>query len=60
MSRAKLKEEGHKALHKGDPSAALEFFNMVCYCTFCGLEVNLFSPIIVVSFVSIALAYITI
>jgi hypothetical protein len=36
MSRAKLKEEGHKAIHKGDYNAALEFYTMVCYCTFCG------------------------
>jgi len=28
MSRAKLKEEGHKALHKGDHNAALKFYNM--------------------------------
>jgi len=28
MSRAKLKEEGHKALHEGDYNAALEFYTM--------------------------------
>jgi hypothetical protein len=43
MSRAELKEEGHKALHKGDFNAAIEFYNMVCYCSFCGPEVNFFA-----------------
>jgi hypothetical protein len=42
MSRAELKE-GHKALHKGDFNAAIEFYNMVCYCSFCGPEVNFFA-----------------
>ena len=57
MSRAKLTQEGHKALVKEDYNAAVEFYTMVCYYTFCGPQVNFVSPIIVVSFVCIALAY---
>jgi hypothetical protein len=49
MSVAKLKEEGNKALHKQDYTAALEFYNMVRYCS-CAPDVCFCSPTIVVSF----------
>jgi hypothetical protein len=60
MSVAKLKEEGNKALRKKDYEAAVEFYNMVSFCTVRAPEVHFFSCAIVVSFVSIAIAYITI
>jgi hypothetical protein len=60
MSVAKLKEEGNKALDKDDYDAALKFYNMVCHCTIRSPEVHFFSRTIVVSFVSIAIAYIII
>ena len=59
MSVAKLKEEGNKALHKKDYRAALEFYDMVCYCTIRAPEVFLF-PYYHCLIVSIAMAYITI
>ena len=41
MSVAKLKQEGDKALHKEDYDSAIEFYNMVCYCTIRAAELNL-------------------
>ena len=60
MSVAKLKEEGNIAMQKEDYNAALEFYNVVCYCTIHAPEVHFFNPTIVVLFVFIAMAYITI
>uniref|UniRef100_A0ACD5TI05 Uncharacterized protein n=1 Tax=Avena sativa TaxID=4498 RepID=A0ACD5TI05_AVESA len=60
MSVARLKEEGSKALHQEDYDVALKFYDMVRYCTIRAPEVHFFSRTIVVSFVSISIAYITI
>ena len=40
MSVAKLKQ-GNKALHKEDYDSAIEFYNMVCYCTIRAAELHL-------------------
>ncbi|XP_047045272.1 ankyrin-1-like [Lolium rigidum] len=42
MSRAELKEEGHKALQKGDFNAAIEFYNMAMLVDPENIDSNLF------------------
>jgi hypothetical protein len=50
MSVAKLKEEGDEALCKKDYNAAIEFYNMVHYCTMLAPDACFCSPTIVISF----------
>ena len=60
MTVAELKKEGSKAMYKQDYKAALEIYNMVCYCTIQAPEIHFSFPAIVSSFASIEMAYITI